>query len=120
MGDLPTCICTMPHLQYFYMDNNLITGQIPTCVGDMTYLREMHLNCNELEGTVPAGFESLQYLTELRLNCNTNLDCTSGLSTRTNFIYLCGDFQCGSCLITPANCPTTITIQNCGTYIRQD
>eukprot|EP00703_Trepomonas_sp_PC1_P000501 JAP96105.1 Cyst wall protein [Trepomonas sp. PC1] len=119
IGELPTCICEMPHLQYFYMENNMLTGAIPTCVAGMTYLREMHLYCNQLTGTIPTGFEQLNYLVELRVNCNDGLDCTSALSSKTNFIFLCGDFQCANCLITPASCPTTINVPNCGVYVRE-
>ncbi|NBK25942.1 MAG: hypothetical protein EOM68_28495 [Spirochaetia bacterium] len=116
-GELPTCMCTMSHLMYLYLDHNAISGPIPTCVGSMTFLREVHLDCNQLTGTVPTGFNTLQYLTELRLQCNPNLDCTSELSTRTNFVYVCANADCSGCVIAPTNCPLFVDIPNCGRYV---
>ena len=109
VGELPTCMCSMSHLMYLYLDHNAVSGPIPTCVGSMTFLREVHLDCNQLTGTVPTGFNTLQYLTELRLQCNPNLDCTSELSTRTNFVYVCAN--------APTNCPLFVDIPNCGRYV---
>lgn len=121
-GELPTCICDMTFVQYFYASNNSITGAIPACVGSMTYLREMHLQCNLLNGPVPTGFDTLQFLVELYLECNADLDCTSALSTRSNFIYKCGvdGYDCDDCSITPSTCPQCVTVANCGQYCRQD
>ena len=119
-GTLPDCMCNMQNMLYFYVSENaLLTGPIPTCVGNMLNLRELHATCDNLNGTVPVGFNTLQYLTELRLDCNVNLDCTSDLSTRPNFIYLCGMDNCNCPVLPPTNCPINVTIPGCGVYIRQ-
>eukprot|EP00703_Trepomonas_sp_PC1_P005537 JAP91069.1 Cyst wall protein [Trepomonas sp. PC1] len=115
-GQIPTSICEMQHLMYLYLDHNAFSGAIPECVGNMTFLREVHLDCNQLSGTVPVGFNTLQYLTELRLQCNPELDCTSELSTRTNFVYVCADADCSGCVIAPTSCPLFVDIPNCGRY----
>ncbi|CAL5995228.1 Cyst_wall protein [Hexamita inflata] len=116
-GVIPACVCTMQHIMYFYVDNNTLSGQIPTCVGNMTYLREMHLKCNSLNGTIPTGFDTLVYLTELRVNCNVNLNCSSALSTKSNFIFICGDIDCQDCIISGNSCPLYIDIPNCPRYV---
>ena len=117
-GAIPECMCTMTHLQFWYMDFNTLSGEIPSCVGNLTFLREAHLKCNSLTGAVPAGFEGLQFLVELRVNCNSGLDCASGLASRSNFIFLCGDVGCEDCAITPSTCPAFVDVQDCGRYYR--
>ena len=79
----------------------------------------MHLTCNEITGTVPEGFDTLEYLTELRVECNDGLDCTSALSSKSNFIYLCGtDFDyCDECVSIPnSTCPESVMVGVCGPY----
>lgn len=117
-GTLPTCLCSMQSLMFIYMSHNILSGEIPTCVGNLTFLREMHLTCNAITGTIPTGFDTLAYLVELRVNCNSGLDCTSALSTKSNFVFLCGDFRCEDCSITPAQCPVFVDVPNCGRYYR--
>jgi Leucine-rich repeat (LRR) protein len=113
----------MTSLLYFYVDNNsLLSGSIPSCIGNLTFLHELHASCDSLNGTIPTGFNTLAFLTELRLQCNANLDCTSALATKPNFVFLCGttNFNCAACpAITPVLCPVNITVPNCGIYVRQ-
>lgn len=115
-GTIPTCMCQMTHLMYLYMDRNTLTGEIPTCVSNLTFLKEMHLKCNAISGTIPTEFNDLQFLTEVRFNCNANLDCTSDLSTKSNFIFLCGTTDCDDCLITRSMCPAFLNTPDCGMY----
>ena len=116
-GNIPDCICNMNFTKYLYLENNSLDGAIPTCVGNMTELMEIHLTCNELEGTIPTGFNTLPHLTEVRFNCNDNLDCTSELATRPNFIFVCGDVDCENCThINPSQCPHSVDVPGCGTY----
>ena len=111
-------MCNLAHLQFWYMDFNTLSGEIPTCVGNLQFLRELHLKCNSLNGTIPTGLDDLEFLVELRVNCNTDLDCTSTLSTRDNFIFICGDVDCDDCSITPSTCPAYVDVADCGRYYR--
>ena len=35
-----------------------------------------------------------------------------------NVRFLCGDVECEDCAITPVTCPTSVEVENCGTYFR--
>ena len=99
------------------MSYNSLTGSIPTCMADMIFIKEIHFTCNSINGTIPTGFNDLQYLIELRVECNSNLNCESGLATRSDFIFLCGDIDCSETCLPSATCPLTIEVPDCGTYI---
>ena len=109
----------MHFLQFFYIDDNLFTGNLPVCLGtDMQFLRELHVRCNSFEGTIPAGFETLQFMIELHASCNADLSCDSPLASRPNFIFQCGMSDCENCSIPGTNCPNEVLVPDCGVYVR--
>ncbi|CAL5020729.1 unnamed protein product [Urochloa decumbens] len=71
VGSIPSnAFNNFPHLQVFYIENNLIHGRIPASLGNASDLSKIQLHTNFFSGTVPPEVGKLKDLQFLKLADN--------------------------------------------------
>jgi Leucine-rich repeat (LRR) protein len=69
IGEIPSAIGTLLHLEYLSMFGNRLTGTIPIELGNCKMLKSLYLHANRLEGSVP---DCLGALPLIHLNLSHN------------------------------------------------
>ena len=70
LGELPSQIGDLAHLQVLDLSNNVIGGVIPSSIGALDSLRTISLWGNILQGSLPVSLANLQLLEDLLLFLN--------------------------------------------------
>lgn len=69
-GDIPAGIGLLPHLKYFSVEHNSLTGSIPADFVNLRGVSHIYAGWNKLNGTIPQQFGNLRRLLYLDLQEN--------------------------------------------------